>query len=171
MASLLELNKAFKMDSLKFKTLLLTVVVIIAALSLHGCTDGESVSPTFGKDVTVLINPVDEYFGPEIDGLPREATRKEKQNILDWYEQINTIEEIDNPEVSTEPPVPSILIAVGDWKAEHLEDAAMLVNISGDNFYLFRIIKGYPTVYLCQQDNIKAMFNTMCKENKPNTTP
>lgn len=169
MASLLESNKAFKMGSLKHRIIYLTVLVIIAALSLHGCVKGKSVSPTFGRDVKVFINPTFANFTPEDD--VRELTGKEKQNILDWYEQIIIIEGIDNPATPTESPVPSIMIVVGDWKAEHKANAAFLTNISGEYFYMTRVLEGMPTIYLGQQDNIKALFNQLCEEYKPNTTP
>lgn len=106
LASMLELNKAFNKDSMKYRTIFLTVVVIIVALSLHGCFGGKGGSPTFGRDVTVLINPVFCDFSAEAD--LRKVTGEEKQKMLDWYEQINIIIEIDNPEIPTEPPVPSI---------------------------------------------------------------
>jgi hypothetical protein len=153
---------------MKCRTICLIVVAVIIAFSLQGCIGGRVRPPTFGKEATVLINPVFEDFSPGSNYY--EATGEEKDKILNWYKQIKIIEVVDNPAVPTEPPVPSMLIFTGELP-EHVEKFAGLTDISGQHFYLCTEIEGNAIIYSCQQDDIKAMFNQMRGEYKPNTTP
>lgn len=52
---------------------------------------------------------------------------------------------------------------IGDW--------AELIDISGEYFYMVKEIEENGVIYSCPQDNIKALFNQMRREYKPNTTP
>lgn len=174
---LLELSRAFRGNKVHNRKYFLLSIVAIIALLLQGCLGERFSPPTFNSEVTVLINPIYDEFTSTSNHY--EATGDEKEQILKWYSHIKIIEEVENPSVPTEPPVPTIFLFTGelvtDLENPDIEDLigefAILTDIAGEYFYLSAMVEGKGVIYSCQQENIKAMFNQMRGEYKPNTTP
>lgn len=166
MASSWQWNKVFNKRIISGLAVLALAALAVAILFSPGC-----LLPTFGPEATVLINPVFADFSP-ISEI-RQAEGKEKQDILDWYKQIKVVKRVGNPSVSTEPPVPSILITPGQWESgKTKKNEITLVDIAGEYFYLIWAVNdNRPAVYLCRQENIEALFNQMRQEYKPIIIP